>query len=165
MSYADRLSRMDDAWGKAQVDSRGLPPDGDYQAMIDRFDFIDSSNGLLLKTELHITQGDYEGMRCSTIHNLEQSDRLEPAKRHLAALNALPQKLSDLERVLPSALDALVEVTVKTAAKTDEHGNHYRNLYVNKVLAHSGHVASDVPSGFEPVEQSSTPAEDASIPF
>jgi hypothetical protein len=142
MSYADRLSSLDDDFARAQTNGRGLPPDGTYQAIVDRFDFIDAAD-LLLKTELRITGGDHDGMNVECLHNLTQPDRLDFVKKHLAALEIMPEKLSELEVVLPHALDNIVEITVKTSAKTDAEGNNYRNMYVNKTIHRAG--ATDVP--------------------
>lgn len=168
MSYADRLKNMDSDYQRAQVDSRGLPPDDNYQAVVDRFDFLEWPTGLFLKTEMRIHGGDYDGMHVETIHAMEDPDRMEFLKKHLQALGAMPERLSDIEKVLPSALDAVVDVTVKTSDRTNAEGQPYRNLYVNKVIRS---MVSDIgPSAYDPVDDPEPSAEQAKasevdIPF
>jgi hypothetical protein len=137
VDYADRLKQMDDTWAETKAASAPgeLPPDGTYQAIVDRFDFFESKAGqLFLKTEMVVTNGDHEGHPIETIHNLEDPDRLGWAKKHLRTLGLELEALSELEGQLPNVLDTPVEIAVKTSTTLDNEGNPYRNVYVNKRL-------------------------------
>lgn len=133
----ERLKAMDDAWRDAVPPAGGIemPPDGDYQAVVERFDFFESSkNGhLLLKTELSVTSGNHSGWPVSTLNDLEDPERLGWAKKHLQTLGLEVDPLSTLESRLTEAVHVPVEITIKTKGE-------YRNVYVNKRLGDAGAV-------------------------
>src|SRR3954470_14628165 len=116
MSYQDRLAAMNDTYQQAPVAGGDeLPPDDDYQAVIDRFDFIDAKTGrLYLKTEMSVIGGQYKGWPLKTLHDLEDPDKMQYLKAHLKALQVDIEDLSALESALAGALDAVVEVRVYT---------------------------------------------------
>lgn len=137
--YADELKQLDDAWAKTPVEgSSDLPPDGEYQAHVERFDFIrpkNQENALLLKTELRVTHpSTFQGYPIELLHSLTDPGRLKFTKKHLTAMGVTPERLSDIEQSLPNALDAIVEVVVKTSDRTNDAGERYRNAYVNNVI-------------------------------
>jgi hypothetical protein len=168
----DRLAKMQGAFNDAPADSSGpfdLPPDGDYQALVRRFDFFEAkaSGQAFLKTELEVANHpEHAGRSAETVHNLEDPAKIEYLKRHLATLGADVEQL-DLREVRPGSptLEALcdtpVEITIKTSDKTDRDGNPYRNVYVNKRLGDP--LRSDVPMDTTP-SLPTVPA-DEPIPF
>lgn len=132
----DRLAAMDDSWRDAKPASDGIemPPDGDYQALVERFDFFESSkNGhLLLKTELSVTSSDYAGWPASTMHDLEDPERLGWLKKHLSTLGLdVDEPLSTLKERLQAVVGVPVQIAIKTKGE-------YRNCYVNKRLGDPG---------------------------
>lgn len=118
MSYEDRLKQYDDNFNGAQRqrDLGELPPPGDYQAIVDRFDFFEAkSNGrLYLKTELKVVGTEHEGWPIETIHDLEDPERFDWLKTHLHRLGADVDnfQLSQIETLLHDLLDVPVEVNV-----------------------------------------------------
>lgn len=129
--YADRLAQMDGAYDDAPVAGgfEDLPPDGDYQVVVDRFDFIEAQkNGrLYLKTIGSVATGPHKGRTVSCLHDLEDADRLKYLKKHLAVLEVEPVSLRHLEIALKAALDVPFLVAVKTSGE-------YRNVYFNQKL-------------------------------
>jgi hypothetical protein len=123
--YQDRLASMDHDFQNARTPGE-LPPDGFYQCMVDRFDFIEAkTNGrLYLKTFLTVATGPDKGAEITTLHDLEDKDRMAGLKAHLQSLEIEPESLGHLEEALPGALDAIVEVTVFTA----KSGNRYARV-------------------------------------
>lgn len=165
-TYRDRLAALDDAYRNAPVPgSNQLPPDGEYQCRIGRFDFLESKkNGrLYLKTEASVAVGPLLGYPVEFLHDLEDPDRLKQVKGHVAALELDPGQLSDLEDVLPQALDAIVLVEVWTSDRLDANGNPYRNARVRSRMS-GGIASSDVPVPAA-VPQATQYATDDQIPF
>lgn len=141
-NLTDRLARMQTAFNEAKEPSGGfeLPPDGDYQALVHGFDFLEFSDVAFLKTELQIhNDPEYAGAQASTVHNLEDPDKLGWLKQHLAILGVDVANF-DLTEIRPGSqtltriLDTPVEITIKTSTKTNKDGVPYRNVYVNRSL-------------------------------
>lgn len=159
--YADRLAQMDAAYDSATAGAV-LPPDGEYQAVIDRFDFLESpKNGrLYLKTIATVAVGPQQGKQVSTLHDLEDPERLGYLKKHLSVLEVEPASLRNLEESLSSALDCPFLVAVKTTLKG---GETYRNVYFNQRLGGPlSRTLTDVPASAGPAPSS---AIEADIPF
>lgn len=129
MPDLSRLAALNESYASAVGDPNSLPPDGDYQAVIDRFDILESKkNGrLYLKTEMTVVGGAHNGWPASTLHDLEDPDRIGWVKKHLTVLGVEVEDLSQLEDALTAALDVPVLITVKT-------NGEYRNCYVNDRL-------------------------------
>jgi hypothetical protein len=145
MSVSDvttRLQAMNDAWQQAEIPEGGyeLPPDGDYQAVVERFDWFEAnSNGhLFLKTEMRISSGASSGAEVQTIHDVEDPERLGWLKRHLSTLGVEDGPLNTLEQRLAPVAGTPVEIRIKTSTKTNADGIPYRNVYVNKRLGAPG---------------------------
>lgn len=169
-NFDERLARMQPHFDQASADPAGqfdLPPDGDYQALVRGFDFFEARDHIFLKTELEVANHpDHAGRRAETVHDLEDPNRIEWLKKHLATLGADVNGL-DLTQVRPGSplllalCDTPVEIKVKTSDKRDKDGNYYRNVYVNKRLGDP--LRSDVPAPSpEPVGAA---VKDDEIPF
>lgn len=152
----ERLRRMDGAYDQAQVPTNeaNQVPDGEYHAVVDRFDFIEVDNRLKLLTEMSVAVGTHAGAKLTTWHDLEDPERIAYTKKHLAVLECEPPSLAQLEDVLKDALDAPVRVAVKTSAKG------YKNVYVNQRL---GQPIGDFQTQVQPAAQ--TPPATDPIPF
>lgn len=177
----ERLASMQSHFDGATVNTGGslyeLPPDGDYQALVHRFDFFESNAGqAFLKTELEI-QNDpqYSGRIASTVHNLEDPDRIGWLKGHLQLLGMDVDGL-DLREIRPGSprlqelLDTPVAIAIKTSDRLDKDGQPYRNVYVNQrlgaPLTTGGAKTSDVPgdeAGF--THEPAVATADDKIPF
>lgn len=143
--YADRLAAHDQAFQEAKRmrDFGELPDDGDYQGIVERFDFFEarSTGELYLKTEVKLTGPSEEvaGWGVEMIHNLDDSDKFDFLKTHLHRLGCTAVdepgfKLSELESVhLPKLLDVPVEVNVYTYDRKDGGGTG-RGARINKAL-------------------------------
>jgi hypothetical protein len=148
INVADRLETMNDAWNDApELGTNSLPPDGNYQAKVERFDFIESkqSHNLTLITKFVVTNGEHAGREAPVFHDLEDPERLGWAKGHLSLLgleNVSP--LSTLEERLAEVLDTPVEIRITSKEKD---GKTYRNVYLNKRLGDPGSNGSgdDIP--------------------
>lgn len=170
----ERLAAMQDSFNEAPSDISSPfdpPPDGDYQALVKRFDFFESktTNHAFLKTELEVVHDpQYTGREASVVHDLEDPDRVNWLKRHLAILGADVESL-DLRQVRPGSelLEALcdtpVEITVKTSDRLDKDNKPYRNVYVNRKLGDP--IRSDVPAPRESAAPAAGAVYDDKIPF
>ncbi len=142
----DRLNSAQEDWNNAEphTGGGGLPPDGVYQAKIARFDLVESEfNGhLQLQTEMEIDTGDHAGRAASTWHDLEDPERFQYLKGHLQVLGLdTDAALGDIEETVAPALDAIVEIRIKTK-RGDQRD--YTNVYVNKLLQ-SGNAQRPAP--------------------
>lgn len=168
----ERLAAMNDSYQDAKTfSSDELPPDGEYQAIVERFDFFEgksSPHDVFLVTELRIQlDPEWEGRIAKTIHNLTDAERLGFVKSHLKTLGLGElDDFSTLEEVLPEALDVPVLIAVKTSERTDSEGKPYRNVYVNERLG-DPLERSDVPVNRADFEPAPTPAgaDEDPIPF
>ncbi len=155
-SYADRLAAMDEKYESVEAKvSGGGVPDGDYEGVIQRFDFWQREGGgpLKLLTEITIASGEYAGLSAPTVwHELEDSERIGWTKGYLEMLGLQGVKLSELESKLePLAGKTRVAIRVKTTSK---NGRTFENTYVNEVLGDDGDT-------FEPPAQ----PQEEDIPF
>lgn len=136
----ERLGPMEETWAqtKAPAGAGELPPDGTYQARVERFDFFESNAGeLYLKVELSIVGGEHAGWPADVIQVLETDDeqRRGFTKKLLQTLAVeKPDSLIDLPPRLEQVIGAVVEIVVKTSKQADKNGQPYRNVYVNKRL-------------------------------
>jgi hypothetical protein len=167
VNTADRLDQMQTAWKESEAPEGGggLPPDGTYQARIQRFDLVESeySGHLQLLTEMAVSAGEYEGRNASTWHDLEDPERLPYAKAHLKALGLDPDAipLREILSHVGQALDAIVEIRIKTKRGTERS---YTNVYVNKLLQPGTGGQSGIP-GTAPTATTAKADGDDDIPF
>lgn len=140
--HSDRLAKMQDAYDEAEAKTggAGLAPDGDYEGLIERFDFWEKEGGgpLKLITEISV-QGDSEfaGLSAPSVwHELEDPDRISYTKGYLEMLGLQGINLAKL----PAALEPLcgkARVAIRVTS-TEKNGKTYRNTYVNELLDGEG---------------------------
>lgn len=153
-----RLANMDAAFDDAPMAGASVP-DGDYEARIDRFDFVEVNGSMKLTTEVLITAGDYEGLAPPKVwHDLEDQSKLQYLKGFLSTLGVEGLKLSELRSKLNDLLDTPVAIRVKTTTKG---GNTYTNTYINERLGDPG---PRLPADQEGLGQNGQQAEE-DIPF
>ncbi|HEX7246448.1 MAG TPA: hypothetical protein VF245_12885 [Solirubrobacterales bacterium] len=138
--YADRLAKMQDEYDEAEAKtSGGSVPDGEYEALIERFDFWEKEGGgpLKLITEISVQEGEFAGMSAPSVwHELEDPDRIAWTKGYLEQLGLEGVNLAELPAALePLAGKCRVGIRVVTTNKGDKT---YRNTYVNEVLEGEG---------------------------
>jgi hypothetical protein len=157
-----KLAGMDEAYENT---TDGQPEDGDYQAVIERFDFFEGRDGTLyLKTELKIAHDPiYDGATVEAIHNLSDEDKLVWTKKYLGILG-YEGKLSQLPSEIGAFVGTPVDIAVKRSAKINDFtGLHYLNVFINRKL---GEPLSDVPAKAEEfLSRATTPVDDSGIPF
>lgn len=159
----ERLASVNDDWQRTvRTSGDDLPPDGDYQAIVERFEPFQakSSGAYWLKTELRIQlDPDWDGKIVTTIHALDDPARAEFLVRHLRTLGISGDALEDLSNIdqaLHTVLDVPVRIAVVTADRINEKtGLPFRNVYVNERLGPplTSQARSDVPA-----EQPAQPA-------
>lgn len=104
-------------------------PDGTYQAVVERFDFLTGKDKeTYLKTEFRIAFGEYEGQMESTLHVLTVPERFGFTKGHLDTLG-VEGPLSEIENNVGKSLDSLVELNIYTSTSGDKT---YRNVRVER---------------------------------
>jgi hypothetical protein len=136
-----RLAAMESAWNQTEAPSGDRPkkeyepiPDGEYQARIELFDFHESKKdgSLSLRTQFEIIGPTRDGAKVSCFHDLEKPERLKWTRMHLELLGINVHSFQELEAALPSALDKVAEIALKT--RTGNNGTDYQNVYLNRVL-------------------------------
>ena len=138
--YADRLEKMQGEYDGAEAKtSGGSVPDGEYEGLIERFDFWEKEGGgpLKLITEISVQQGEFAGMSAPSVwHELEVPDRIAWTKGYLEQLGLAGVNLAELAAALePLAGKLRVGIRVVTTSKGDKT---YRNTYVNEVIEGEG---------------------------
>lgn len=128
-SIAERLRQQDQAFDQAPVaGQKNSVPDDLYQAVVNRFDYIDTANGLKLKTEMTVAVGQFTGSELECWHDLEDPEKFKYLKQHLQALGVTyPTSLAEMDGCLKEALDCPVAVNVVER-------NGYKNAYVRQRL-------------------------------
>jgi hypothetical protein len=135
-SVDERLEAMEETFQNAEAARSGSAPDGDYEGLIERFDFWSKEGGpLKLITEISIQSGDHAGTSAPSLwHDLEDPDRIKWTKGYLEQLGLEGIKLSELkERLAPLAGKTRVGIRIATTTNKDT-GKVYRNTYLNTVL-------------------------------
>lgn len=138
--YSDRLAKMQDEYDEAEAKtSAGTIPDGDYEGLIERFDFWEREGGgpLKLITEISVQEGEFAGRSAPSVwHELEDPDRIAWTKGYLELLGLEGVNLAELPKALePLAGKLRVGFRVTSTKKNDKT---YTNVYVNEVLDGEG---------------------------
>lgn len=142
-NVSDRLRGMDDQFESTEAKvSGGSVPDGEYEALLERFDFWEKKGGgpLKLITEVRVDAGEYAGLSAPSVwHELEDPERIGWTKGYLHTLGLEGVKPSELETALePIAGRTRVGIRIATTTK---NGKTYRDTYINEVIGEPGSAA------------------------
>lgn len=123
------LSHLDDAYSETPLETsdRESIPDGKYTARVTKAMLATSkkSGDPMLKWELTIVAGDYEGRKLFRNNMLANPENLKFLKKDLNTCGMTLDKLSSLGNRLEELLDLVLEVQKKT-------NGEYENVYLNK---------------------------------
>lgn len=108
-------------------------PNGKYQAKIDKvyLDRSKTSSNLMLKWELVIISGQYQGRRLFRNNMLATKENISWLKTDLETAGVVLERTSDLPNRLGDLLDVVLEVSVRNRKEGDRD---YQNVYLNKKL-------------------------------
>ncbi len=108
-------------------------PNGRYQAKIDKvyLDRSKTSSNLMLKWELVIISGQYQGRRLFRNNMLATKENISWLKTDLATAGVVLERTSNLPNRLGDLLDVVLEVSVRNRKEGDRD---YQNVYLNKKL-------------------------------
>jgi len=142
---AEDLAAFDNEYADSKPPGNDFDPvpDGTYQAKIHKVSLDHVKGYILLKWQLKITNGTYEGRTMFKTNFINEGNMgylkadLGRCGVNLGLLHDLPDHLSDL-------LDVVVEVQQKTTEKKDKNGKPYVNVYINRMVA-DNREDSDVP--------------------
>jgi len=137
MSYKDRLSQLNDEWGKAEAPKTDYSPlpDGQYVVVVDEARIDESDDGrLFLKLGLKVVEGNYINHLISKRNSLDDSSRFGYLKADFGKIGLELTNISDLEDFLPNLLDRVIEVRLKTT-KPNDQGKTYQNCYIQKFVS------------------------------
>lgn len=126
-----------DEWKKADPDS-DLPPDGEYVACLEGFDFFAAKDGPheFMKTIMSVADGPQKGSPIEMVHIITDPAKFKFLRRHLAGLGLDLDDPGELLNVINGAGHRFIDVTVKTSDRINETtGKPYRNAYANGVSA------------------------------
>lgn len=149
----ERLAQMDETYKKLK--ERGDQPVGDFQAIIDRFDFFEGKNDghTFLKTFLTIRHDpDWDGEEVAAIHNITDPDRAAWTLRYLRTIG-YEGPISELLSALEDYVGLPVAITCKEGQGISPYtGLPYLNVFINQRLGELQTPGSDVDndtSGFK----------------
>ncbi|MHB9129984.1 MAG: DUF669 domain-containing protein [Armatimonadota bacterium] len=146
--FYDDLANQDDTYEKCEaVEKKAFDdvPSGRYQAFIDKLylDRAKTSKRLLLKWELVIAVGPYQGRRLFRNNTLETQDNLRWLKTDLLAVGLELGKLSDLPEKLPGLIGVMVDINVAIKGDGDQART---NVYINKRVDRDGATPAAAPT-------------------
>lgn len=181
-----RLAQMTGAWQDAPADTGSIyapPPDGEYQALINEFDFIeqnDPPHAAFLKVVFQVDNDpEYSGRLVDTLFALEDPERVKWLKSFFARLGVNVEQTPITEirpgsALLNGLLDTPVLIKVKRSEKSfDRDGSPRVNIYLQQKLGAyrlAGAPASDVTTqeqlgAFEPAVGKNATFDGDDIPF
>ena len=130
----DFLKQLDSEWQGITPKENGFSelPEGDYQCKVESAQIKESRQGLpMLNWGLRVISGQYARRMVYKPQRLV-SESLPYLKADLELLRISPEKISDLETVLPFALDAVVDIRIKNSTLKD--GSPVQNVFFNKLV-------------------------------
>ena len=134
--FSTDLAAFDDEYkGTEAAEKKDFEPvpNGRYQAKIDKIYLsrAESSGDIMLKWELLIISGKYEGRRLFRNNMIATPDNLSWLKTDLKTIGIILEKTSDLPNRLEEFLDIVVQVSVRNRKEDDKE---FMNVYLNKKL-------------------------------
>jgi hypothetical protein len=131
MDILDRLEQLQDDWEEANVfDPMEPVPDGKYQVVLNRAEFMKSQAGEdMLKWTFAVVSSGQKG-RVISKFNMIRSDTITFLKTDLARAGVKIQKLTELPQALSELAGRYFEVQVKT--RKDKYGIDRTNVYINR---------------------------------
>ena len=148
MPVFDELSQYDNAWQKAEVkdttEYENLP-DGKYQVKIDevRIENAKKSSRLQVAWVFSVeAPGEFKGRKIFHYKGIENEEQVGWLKQEVYNCGLTVNKISELPLKLPSLLDRIVEVQLKTK---NIKGKDYQNVYINKLLFSKDMREEEVP--------------------
>ena len=130
----DYLKTMDKAWhGTAAKENKYSDlPEGIYQCKIETAQIKESRQGNpILQWGLRIVSSEYANRMAFKTQALTP-ESLPYLKSDLDLLGICPENLSDLEKQLPFALDAVIDIRIKNKVLKD--GTSVQNVYFNRLV-------------------------------
>jgi len=120
-------------------------PSGRYQAYIDKLylDRAKTSRRLLLKWELVIAAGPYQGRRLFRNNTMETPDNLRWLKTDLLSVGLELGQLADLPAKLPALIGVLLDINVSIKGDGDQART---NVYINKRVDRDGALPAATPT-------------------
>lgn len=143
MDIRNDLYGLDELYVKTQVNGNNKLPDGTYQVKVDKVRIVRSKDQtrLMLIWDLVCVAGEHEGEPHTHIRTID-ADNMKWLKAELMMAGVQIELLSQLPDHLEDALDAIVEITVKTNRKDDKE---YTNTYFRKAIQAGGRLGEEVP--------------------
>jgi hypothetical protein len=145
-NLAERLARIQGAFQEASADPSSDPPDGDYQALVHRFEFFEAGQPvqafvkIVFQIQHHPEHG---GRETGSVFSLEDPDRIGFLKAALARvvgsarvdeLNLAVDCLPGSEFIENEMLDVPVLIRVKRPGKKNAKGYEIVNVYIEQRL-------------------------------
>lgn len=135
--YANRLRELNNDWQNAEVKENEFSPlpDGKYQVKVNSVHVEENEEwrSLWLVWEFVVLEGQYQNRKIFKRARLDDPDRLSWVKTDFHRLGIVFDNLSEIEENLQFALDAILEVQLKTT-KPNTEGKTYQNCYINRRL-------------------------------
>lgn len=162
----DFLKDIDEAWQGIQAkdsNSYSEVPEGDYQCKVESAQIKEGKQGQpVLHWGLRIISGQY-AKRMVFKPQRFVPESLPFLKADLELLGICPEKISDLETVLPFALDAVVDIRIKNTTRKD--GSPFQSVYFNRLVKPGQRTAqAAVPEGFTMIAEDTLPWEEEETP-
>ncbi len=153
----DYLNSLQGAWQETSAPTKTYDelPDGVYQVQVEAAQLKESKSGApYLHYSLRVLAGQHSGRMIFKAQQLAP-EGLPYLKADLELLQIPLENIGLLEETLPRALDALLDVKLKTNMRRD--GTPAQNVYFNRLIRQGGR--SQQAAGFTVAEESKLPWE------
>ena len=132
MSYADRLSGMENEWGTAQAPAGGMPgeplPGGDHTVTVSKSEIIETKKGELMWLLVYTDEHDREVEKW---HNLERKESVPYIKGDALAFS-YTGTFGGLIDWAPTIQGSMCRIRVKW--KSGTAGDGFPTVYLNEVV-------------------------------
>ncbi len=130
------LSRYDEEWNKAEAPEISYDPipDGRYTVNIETAKIDeDDTQKVFLKFGFRILKGDFTRRLIFKRCRLDNPDRFGYLKADLEKIGFEIKKISELPDLLPSLVNRILEVNLKTGRPNDQ-GKSFQNCYISSFI-------------------------------